>query len=48
MIAMLNGLYPLLLARNKSLEAGRHSKTELIDGRRLVLTVDLNFDPSFK
>lgn len=41
-------LYPLFLAGNKCLEPGCHSKPKLVNEGRLVLTVDLNFDPSFK
>ena len=41
-------LYPLFLAGDKRLKTGCHSKSELVNEGRLVLTVDLNFDPSFK
>ena len=41
-------LYPLFLAGDKCLKTGCHSESELVNEGRLVLTVDLNFDPSFK
>lgn len=44
----MNSLYPLFLAGNKRLKPGRYSKPKLVNEGRLVLTVDLNFDPSFK
>lgn len=40
--------YPLLLAGHKSLKAWRHSESQLIDERRLVLSMDLHFDAGFK
>lgn len=40
--------YPLLLAGNKCLKAWRHSESQLINERRLILTVDLHFDAGFK
>lgn len=36
--------YPLLLTGNKGLEARRDTEAQLVDVRRLVLTVDLNTD----
>lgn len=45
---MCKGLYPLFLAGNKCLEPRCHSKTKLINEGRLILAVDLNFNPSFK
>lgn len=41
-------LYPLFLAGDKCLKTGCHSESELVNEGWLVLTVDLNFDPSFK
>lgn len=41
-------LYPLFLAGNKRLKPGCHSEPKLVNEGWLVLTVDLNFDPSFK
>lgn len=40
--------YPLFLTGNKRLEPRGHAEPQLVYERRLVLTVDLNFDPSFK
>lgn len=40
--------YPLLLTRNKGLEAGGDAKAQLMDVRGLVLTVDLNSDAGFQ
>lgn len=40
--------YPLLLAGDERLEPGRHSEPELVDEGRLILAVDLNFDPGLE
>lgn len=40
--------YPLFLTGDKGLKPRRHSKAQLVYERRLVLGVDLNFDPRFK
>lgn len=40
--------YPLLLTGHKGLKPRRHSEAQLVDERRLVLGVDLHFDPRFK
>lgn len=40
--------YPLFLTGNERLEPRGHAEPQLVYERRLVLTVDLNFDSSFK
>lgn len=40
--------YPLFLTGDKGLKPRRHSKAQLVYERRLILGVDLNFDPCFK
>lgn len=42
--AKMKTTYPLLLTGNKGLEARRDTEAQLVDVRRLVLTVDLNTD----
>lgn len=40
--------HPLLLAGHKGLEPWGHTKAQLVDERRFILTVDLHFDASFE
>lgn len=40
--------YPLFLAGDEGLKPRRHSEAQLVYERRLVLGVDLNFDPRFE
>jgi hypothetical protein len=36
--------YSLFLTGDEGLEAGRHPEAQLVNERRLILGVDLNFD----
>lgn len=40
--------HPLLLAGHKGLEPWCHTKAQLVNERRFILTVNLHFDASFE
>lgn len=42
------GVYPLFLTGHERLESWSHTESQLIDEGRLVLRVELNFNPGLK